>query len=83
MCMEISKRDDVAQRTPNNVILRLPAVKSRTGLSRSTIYLLLSRGTFPKSVSLGERAIGFVESEVDDWIAQRIETSRMQQQRGS
>jgi prophage regulatory protein len=63
-----------------NVILRLPAVKSRTGLSRSTIYLLISRDEFPKSVSLGDRAIGFVESEIDEWITQRITTSRSQQQ---
>ena len=53
-------------------ILRLPAVKARTGLSRSTIYLRLSQGTFPKKVSLGPRSIGFVESEVEDWIKARI-----------
>jgi prophage regulatory protein len=68
---------DKIQATPNtaNVILRLPAVKRRTGLYRSMIYLLISRSAFRK-VSLGARAIGFVESEVDDWIAQRIESSR-------
>ena len=73
---------NAVQRTPNtaNVILRLPSVMSRTGLSRSTIYLLISRGMFPTSVSLGQRAMGFVEAEVDDWIAQRITTSRIQQQ---
>ena len=57
-------------------ILRLPAVKARTGLSRSTIYLLLSQGAFPKKVALGPRSIGFVESEVEDWIKARIEQSR-------
>ena len=57
-------------------ILRLPAVKARTGLSRSTIYLRISEGSFPKSVSLGGRAVGWIEAEVNDWLTQRIEASR-------
>ncbi len=57
-------------------ILRLPAVKARTGLSRSTIYLRISRSSFPKPVSLGGRAVGWVESELDDWLSQQIEASR-------
>ena len=57
-------------------ILRLPDVKARTGLSRSTIYLRLATGDFPRPVSLGARSIGFVESEIDDWIAERIRASR-------
>jgi prophage regulatory protein len=59
-----------------NVILRLPAVKMRTGLSRSTIYLRIAQGEFPAPVSLGGRAVGWVESEVDEWIAHRIAKSR-------
>lgn len=57
-------------------ILRLPAVKARTGLSRSTIYLRISEGSFPKPVSLGGRAVGWIEAEVDDWLNQQIEVSR-------
>ena len=57
-------------------ILRLPAVKARTGLSRSTIYLRVSEGRFPKPISLGGRAVGWVESEVDDWLIRQIESSR-------
>ena len=57
-------------------ILRLPAVKARTGLSRSTIYLRVSEGAFPKPVSLGGRAVGWVESEIQQWLEQRIEASR-------
>ena len=60
-------------------IIRLPTVKNRTGLCRSTIYLLVKEGTFPAPVSLGERAVGWVESEITDWIASRIEVSRKQQ----
>ncbi len=57
-------------------ILRLPAVKSRTGLSRSTIYLRISEGRFPKPISLGGRAVGWIEAEVNDWLNQQIEASR-------
>jgi prophage regulatory protein len=57
-------------------ILRLPAVKARTGLSRSTIYLRISEGGFPKAISLGGRAVGWVEAEIDDWLNQQIDNSR-------
>lgn len=57
-------------------ILRLPTVKARTGLSRSTIYLRIAGGTFPKPVSLGGRAVGWVESEIQQWLEHRIEQSR-------
>ena len=57
-------------------ILRLPAVKARTGLSRSTIYLRVSQGTFPKPVNLGARAVGWVETEIQEWLQRQIETSR-------
>lgn len=57
-------------------ILRLPDVKSRTGLSRSTIYLLISKNKFPSSVSLGDRAVGWVEKEIDQWIVDQIKNSR-------
>lgn len=59
-----------------HTILRLPAVKARTGLSRSTIYLRVAEGTFPKPVSLGGRAVGWVESEIQQWLERQIEASR-------
>lgn len=59
-----------------HTILRLPAVKARTGLSRSTIYLRVSGGTFPKPVSLGGRAVGWIESEIQEWLERRIKHSR-------
>ena len=58
------------------VILRLPAVKARTGLSRSTIYLRISENRFPKPVSLGGRAVGWIEAEISDWLNQQIDNSR-------
>lgn len=57
-------------------ILRLPAVKARTGLSRSTIYLRASGGQFPKPIKLGPRAVGWLESDVDDWLSRQIERSQ-------
>jgi prophage regulatory protein len=59
-----------------HTILRLLAVKARTGLSRSTIYARVSQGTFPKPVSLGVRAVGWVEAEVQEWLQRQIEASR-------
>ena len=58
------------------MILRLPNVKAITGLSRSTIYLRMSEGTFPQKISLGSRAVGWLRSEVADWMEQRILESR-------
>lgn len=57
-------------------ILRLPAVKARTGLSRSTIYNRISEGNFPEPVSLGGRAVGWIDAEIQDWLAERIQASR-------
>jgi prophage regulatory protein len=53
-------------------ILRLPAVKSESGLSRSTIYLRVSQGLWTKPVSLGARAVGWPSDEVDAINAARI-----------
>jgi len=59
-----------------NTILRLPAVKNRTGLSRSSIYLRISKGEFPPSISLGGRAVGWLESDVESWLQDRISASQ-------
>ena len=53
-------------------ILRFQQVQARTGLSRSTIYRRLAERAFPNPVQLGARAVGWIESEVDEWIRQRI-----------
>jgi prophage regulatory protein len=57
-------------------IIRLQAVKARCGLSRSTLYNRMAAGEFPSSVSLGARSVGWVESEINAWIAARINASR-------
>jgi prophage regulatory protein len=53
-------------------ILRREAVSEKTGLSRSAIYERMSQGTFPKAVVLSRKAVGWVESEVEQWIADKI-----------
>jgi prophage regulatory protein len=60
----------------SQVILRLPQVKARVGLSRSSIYLRVAKGDFPQPISLGDRAIGWLQTEVDAWLNARIEQSR-------
>lgn len=57
-------------------ILRLPALKARTGLSRSTIYAKIADGHFPAPINLGLRAVGWIESEIDAWIASCIAATR-------
>ena len=55
-------------------VLRLHAVKAKTGKSTSGIYADMTSGRFPKSISLGERAVGWLESEIDRWIESRVRT---------
>ncbi|MBX9901804.1 MAG: AlpA family transcriptional regulator [Burkholderiaceae bacterium] len=57
-------------------IIRLPHVKQRTGLSRSTIYSLIKGGQFKPPISLGARAVGWLESDVSEFIETRIKASR-------
>ena len=57
-------------------MLRLPQVRLTTGLSRSMIYQLEADRRFPRRLKIGVRAVGWVEGEVQDWLADRIERSR-------
>ena len=47
-----------------------------SGVSRSTLYDWMARGAFPASIPLGERARGWLESEVDEWIEARARRAR-------
>ncbi|MGH1456041.1 MAG: AlpA family transcriptional regulator [Alphaproteobacteria bacterium] len=57
-------------------ILRLPEVMSMTALSRSSIYAFMEKGVFPKSISLGARAVGWHEAEILNWITQKTKMRR-------
>jgi prophage regulatory protein len=58
------------------VILRLRQVSARTGLARSTIYERIKAGEFPAQVALGARAVGWLEADIDAWIAAKVAQSR-------
>jgi prophage regulatory protein len=75
----------VAQINSALTILRRHQVEARTGLSRSTIYAKMQRNpkrpsdydpTFPKPVSLGAKAVGWIEAEIEAWLTAQIEKSR-------
>ena len=55
------------------VVLRLPEVVRRTGLSRSTLYNKIADGTFPRALHLGDRSVGWLESEIDEWVKRLVE----------
>ncbi|MGS0681829.1 helix-turn-helix transcriptional regulator [Shewanella sp. 30m-9] len=57
-------------------VMRLPEVIAKVGLSRSTIYLRISKGRFPASISIGDRAVGWLESDIEQWLDDRITASK-------
>jgi prophage regulatory protein len=71
---EVTIMAQAIQREP--AFLRRKQVETRTGLSRSTIYQYIKDGAFPKPVPLGPRAVGWLESDVSDWIAARVKSAR-------
>ena len=54
-------------------IIRLKQVMETTGLARSTIYKFIAAGTFPKSVPLGGKSVGWVDEEIQEWVKAKIE----------
>ncbi|MCC7253179.1 AlpA family transcriptional regulator [Hyphomicrobium sp.] len=71
--MALAIVDDTPSPAAQRLILRRD-VEYRTGLPRSTLYEMIKAGLFPRPVQLTPRLSAFVESEVDEWIAQRIAT---------
>lgn len=57
-------------------LIRLPEVVARTGLRKSAIYQRAKDGTFPSSIKIGTYNVAWLESEIDEWVAERIATSR-------
>ncbi|MGY3173130.1 prophage regulatory protein [Pseudomonas sp. TE12234] len=60
-------------------IIRLNQVKDVTGLGRSTVYKYIAEGSFPKPISLGDRCVGWLESEIHDWILARVAERDLQE----
>ncbi|MFM0205698.1 AlpA family phage regulatory protein [Paraburkholderia fungorum] len=67
--------NDRTTNTPPGVqtILRLRDVSRMTGLSRSTIYAAMAAGHFPRQIRLTERCVGWSDSEISDWLNERIQ----------
>ena len=63
--------EDWLKKRPPKMIIRQAEVLRRTGFSRSTLYLRIANGEFPRQLSLGARSVGWIEEEVDAWIKQR------------
>ena len=53
-------------------LLRLPSVCAKTGIERDTVYRGVKEGWFPKPVKISDRASGWVQSEIDEFIQNRI-----------
>jgi len=52
-------------------LLRLKKVCDKTGLSRSSLYVAIKQGEFPKPVSIGKRSVAWKSTDVDAWIESR------------
>ena len=56
--------------------LSLPSVLEKTSISRASVYNFMRDGSFPKQINLGARKVGWLTSEIDEWIASRVSASR-------
>lgn len=59
-----------------SIVVRFPAVIDRTGISRSNIYHQVNQGTFPAPIKLGMRAVGWLSSDIDEWLSRKVEESQ-------
>ena len=59
-----------------NQLVKRGAVEDQVALSRSTIYAKMQEGTFPKPLKIGSRAVAWLQSDIDNWIEERIAESR-------
>ncbi|MDI9277388.1 AlpA family transcriptional regulator [Pantoea sp. EABMAA-21] len=63
--------------TPSTTrLIRLPEVLHKTGYKKAWIYRLISENRFPKPIKLGSRAVAFIETEIEQWILERVIESR-------
>jgi len=57
-------------------LIRIKKVEAKTGLKKSMIYGLISKDEFPEPIKIGERAVAWIEREIDKWIENKIPESR-------
>jgi len=60
--------------------LRRPEVQRQTGLSRSSLYRLISQDLFPRPIGLSAKTVGWLQSQVDHWMASRVAAARQSQE---
>lgn len=61
-----------------DIIHRRPSVEKIVGLSCSTIYDMMAENKFPKPIRIGKRAVGWRESQINEWLAQREAASTVE-----
>lgn len=54
-------------------VLKIKEVLNKTGLGKTTLYALVKQSQFPQPISLGLRAVGWLDSEIDSWIQAKID----------
>ena len=61
---------------PLNTLIKLPEVRRITTLSRSEIYRRIAAGTFPKQIKLGAKSVAWLESDISQWIAEQVGSTK-------
>ena len=78
----VINRPGIENETPNRQspirLLRLPQVMEMTGLRKTKIYELHAEGAFPQRVKITGHSVGWIEAEVQAWLARRVENSTHQ-----
>ena len=64
------------QQIENQRLIRRKEVQDKTGLGASSIYAMMKQGNFPQCLNLSERRVAWVESDIDQWIAERVANHR-------
>ena len=64
------------QKIENVRLIRRKEVQAKTDLGASSIYAMMQQGTFPKAINISERRVAWIESDIDLWISERIESHK-------
>ena len=64
------------QKIENLRLIRRKEVQAKTGLGAWSIYAMMQQGTFPKAINISERRVAWIESDIDLWISERIESHK-------
>lgn len=76
MCPDLLQLIDSAHNCPHQRFLRRADVRQRTGRSIASIYNDIAAGVMPPPIPLGARSVGWLESEINAWVAARVLMAR-------